>query len=146
MIIDIGKHIRCVFKNGTVIEGIVKEWVIGSVQLQSLNDESIMIILHPEEDIMLIKVLADEPEEPAEEEKDAPPLKEEIVAKLEEIRTEEDTDLQGKSIAELKQLVKAQERQIIANKIKEHYPSAHAPHKPNYGSQVEFLPRGRGRR
>lgn len=141
MIVDEGKHIRCVFKNGTIIEGIVKEWTTGSVQLQSLNDESIMIILHPEEDIMLIKVLADKPEESGEE-KDALPLKEEIVAKLEEIRAEEDTDLQGKSIAELRQLVKTQEKQIIANKIKEHFPS-HTSRKSNYGSQVDLLPRGR---
>lgn len=145
MIIDTGKHIKCVFKNGTIIEGIVKEWTTGQVHLQSLNDESTMIILHPEDDIMLIKVLADKSEESTEE-KGAPPLKEEIVAKLEEIRSEEDVDLQTKSIAELKQLVKTQEKQIITNKIKEHFPSAYVASKPNYSSQIDSLPRGKRRR
>jgi len=142
MIIETGKHVKCVFKNGTVIEGIVIDWLAGQVQLRSLNDESMMIITHPEEDIMLIKVLTDKPAEKQED--NSPPLAEEIKEKLEEARSQEDPELQGKTIAELKQMVRAQERQMIANKIKHHFPSAYAPHKPNYGSQIDLIPRRRG--
>jgi hypothetical protein len=139
MIVDAGKHVKCVFKNGTVIEGIVIDWLVGQVQLQSLNDESIMIITHPEEDIMLIKILADKPSEKIE----SSALQEEIKEKLEEAHSQEDSELQDKTITELKQLVRSQEKQIIANKIKEHFPSAYVPHKPNYGFQIDLLPRSR---
>lgn len=137
--IEIGKHIKCVFKNGTIIEGIVKDWSPGNVQIESLNDQSIMIIMHPDEDIMLIKVL---PEQTAEEPKTGDALREEIAIKLKEAR-EENPELQEKPLKELRQLVITQEKQIIANKIKEHFPSAYKPHKPNYGSQMDLLPPGR---
>ena len=140
MIIDSGKHIKCVFKNGTVIEGIVKEWASGSVELESLNDQSLMIIMHPEEDIMLIKVMPEVPaEEPAPAEES--PLKEEIIAKLEEAQKEEDPELQNKSLEELRKMVLTQERKILVNKIKTHFPSG--PQKSNYSSQMDVLPTGR---
>jgi len=58
--------------------------------------------------------------------------------------SELDQELQSKSITQLKQLVKIQEKKIIANKIREHFPSAYVPHKPNYISQIDLLPRGKG--
>jgi len=63
------QHVRCIFRNGTLIEGIVKEWQPSGAQLQSLNDESILIIPHPDQDIILIKVLPKSFNKNAEEEK-----------------------------------------------------------------------------
>jgi hypothetical protein len=140
MIIDIGKHVKCVFKNGAVVEGIVKEWASGQVKLESLNDQSIIIIIHPEEDIMLIKILPDISIEKVDE---PPSLRNEIVSKLEEVRKEGNSELQGKNLKDLRKMVIAQEARIIANKIRTHFPSAYKPHKPDYSAQMDLLPRGR---
>lgn len=143
MIPQVGQHIKCIFRNGTIIEGLVENW--GPVaQLRSLSDQSLMIICHPAEDIMMIKIVP-EPLEEQVKECLATPMREEIVEKLEEIRAETDTDLQSKSIVELRNLVGKQEREIISKKIKENFPSAYSPHKPSYGSQMDLLPRGRKR-
>jgi predicted Holliday junction resolvase-like endonuclease len=146
MIIDTGKYIKCVFKNGTVIEGIVKQWTAGDVQLQSLQDQSIMIILHPEDDIMLIKIMPDISSATVEKTDQTSPLKEEIIAKLEEVQaTAENPELQKESLKDLRNMVVNQEKQIIANKIKEHFPTQSSG-KTNYNSQADTLFRGRGGR
>ena len=56
MIPQIGQHVKCVLRTGAMAEGIVKFWE-NTVQLQSLDGESILIIPHPADDIILIKVL-----------------------------------------------------------------------------------------
>lgn len=143
------KHVRVVFRNGTIIEGIVKEWVSNYVELRSLSDESIMIIAHPEEDIMLIKVL---PDKPVKEPKSAvEEMADKIRAKAAEIvenppQTEEQAELQQKSIAELKRMVTEQDRKMIRKRIRDHYPSAYQPRKAGYGNQIDMIPPGAVRR
>lgn len=145
MLPDTGKHVRVVFRNGTVIDGIVKEWVSNYVQLESLTDQSMIIITHPEEDIMLIKILLD------------PPAKSESVPEKQQIRkladqllevpeTEAQADLQQKSMAELKRMVVDQDRKMIQRKIREHFPSGYTPHKPDYGRQIDMIPPAARRR
>lgn len=150
MIIPIGsgKHVKVVFKNGTVIEGIVKEWVSNYVELQSLNDESIMIIAQPEEDIMLIKVLPDKPAKNPEVNESAE--KEQIRQKLKEVeeppQTEEAAVLQQKNIAELRRMVVEQDKKMIQRKVRDHFPSGYTPHKPDYGNQIDMIPPGARKR
>jgi hypothetical protein len=135
--IDKDKHIKLVFKNGTVAEGIVQSWTKENATLQSIYDGSQIIVMHPEKDIQLIKVMPDNVEQIVEEpvapyEENADAVKENIREKVREIQAEaaaamEDNinpnDLNSKSIEELRKMVILQDRQIIANKIRQHFPS-----------------------
>ena len=145
MIPQLGQHIKCIFKNGTIVEGIVEEWLATSVILKSLSDQSLMIILHPNDDIMMIKILVNEPEENSENIPDPPDtepefIQQQIRAKLKELeKPTENLELQNKNITELKQLAKEQDKQIMINKIKEHFPSHLRPSKSNYAAQSNVV-------
>jgi hypothetical protein len=144
MILQFGQHVKCIFRNGTIVEGIVEEWTTNSVHLRSLSDQSLLIILHPDEDIMLIKVM---PEALVEEESMAEvpavthPIREKIRAKLKEVEQPmDDAELQNKTVAELRLLAIEQEKQILVNKIKEHFPGGSAgSKKSNYVSQAAIV-------
>lgn len=129
-----GTRVKVLLRNNTIVDGIVQEWG-ETIKLQSLNDQSYMIILHPKEDIILIKVF---PENSSEE----------IVTVSEEVQTELEQQFQQvleqpsedssrlKSLAELRELLVSQERQIIANKLKQHHIGQ--PRKVEYGSPRFF--------
>jgi hypothetical protein len=128
--VDKGQHVKCFLRSGMVLEGIVEESTGAQVVLRSLNDEGLMIIHRPSEDIMLTKVLP-EPEAPEdieiEPEPQTPenkaPAKEQIKAKLREALEAESPELQNMSLEELRHLVVEQEKQIIAQKKREHFGS-----------------------
>lgn len=146
-----GQRVKCVFKNGMVVEGIVEQWepTVTAV-LKSLSDESILIIPRPLEDIMLIKVfpVLTQAEQIAEKIKRQPPVErwedqERANYDLESMRDEfrerlygneekfkevvKETDHldpeQVKSLAELRVELNKQEKEIISRKLKEHHPT-----------------------
>jgi hypothetical protein len=134
MIPKTGQHVKIILRNGAMAEGILEEWFANEVQLKSLDGESILIITHPNEDIMLIKVfLEKKPEEdesaPTEEEADA-------FASQFEDAPDEKTDpfdpMKNMSLAQLRIEKMKQERKIIAEKLKDHSPST-GPGKVQYG-------------
>jgi hypothetical protein len=133
------QHVKCIMRTGAMVEGIVQEWTPHEVQLLSLDAESILIIPHPAEDIMLIKIIVGMPKI------DLP-----IVDKVEnttEVVTsngawEVDGEIAGlerkfqeaknlpsddperlKTLAELRILMAEQEKKIITEKMRNHYPS-----------------------
>lgn len=72
MIPETGQHVKCMLRNNTIIEGIVEEWYGNYVKLMSLDKGSIFIIHHPEQDIILTKIVfdddvAEDVKEPAEQ-------------------------------------------------------------------------------
>jgi hypothetical protein len=138
MIPQIGQHIKCFFRNGAVIEGIVESWDI-TATLRSFNDQSLLIIPHPKEDIMLIKIL---PLKEIVKTADIEPLPVEgpqvIKNKLQEVREIIEPELKNKSIKELQRLIIDQEKKIVEKKIKQHY-SGSSGSKTNYSSQIDFL-------
>jgi hypothetical protein len=136
--IDKDKHIKLVFKNGTVAEGIVQSWTKENATLQSIHDGSQIIVMHPEKDIQMIKIMPDHVEDQTlaptneeivvQQEQPYDAIKENIREKVREIQTAvaeniDPNDLQSKSIEELRKMVVEQDRQIIANKIRQHFPS-----------------------
>jgi hypothetical protein len=145
------QHVKCIFRNGTIVEGMVEEWVPGTVHLRSLSDQSLMIILHPDEDIMMIKVIPDPEEEIVVQDNAEDEIKsnsslgqvqEQIRSKLKEVEDNKDPELEKLSVAELKRLAAEQEKKIIVDKIKEHFPGG-TSRKANYASQLDFLPPGK---
>lgn len=151
MIPKTGQHVKIVFRNGTVTEGIVEGWFNNVVQLKALDGESNLIITNPEQDIMLIKVWDEKFEEPQPEPTMPEPPRWEDEEKAnystESLRKEFQERLYGKdqtfeeaaathdpsnpddrkSLAELRVELAKQERKIIAEKLREHRPSAYKP-------------------
>ncbi len=127
--VDKGQYVKCFLRSGMVLEGIVEESTGAQVVLRSLNDDSLMIIHRPGEDIMLTKVMpvevegAVEPETELKPEQTIPEVKVQIKAKLHEVLDAEDPELQSMSLEELRHLVVEQEKQIIAQKKREHFGS-----------------------
>lgn len=111
--IEIGQHIKCIFHNGTLVEGIVESWTPEESVLKSLIDESRLIIPNTSRDIMFIKVVA-----PPENKKIVLP---QIDQDIEEVRKEPISDLKNKRLADLKILKSKAEKDIVANKLKEHH-------------------------
>ena len=141
MIPSPGQHVRVLFRNGVSMDGIVEEWYGNYAQLKSTTDESTIIITNPTQDIMVIKILPDEDSEEKEPIFIPDPPSEELEQVEAELHNE--LDLRNKKLADLKIMANEAERQIIANKLKSHAPGGYVPHKPNYGSQIDLLPRGR---
>ncbi len=137
MKIENGQHVKYFLRNGMVLEGIVEEDTPSQVILKALDGQSIMILHHPAEDIMMTKVVLVEnsveiPEEPQAEPTE---MQEQIKGKLHEAQQlPEDSELQKKTIAELRQLVLEQERQIIAQKKREHFGTAGAAKLTQYST------------
>jgi sRNA-binding regulator protein Hfq len=120
MIPPLKSRVKILLRNNTITEGIVQEWS-DTVKLQSLDDKSYMIILHPKEDIILIKVYLNNS------------LKEEISSNSEESQNELEQKFQQtleqpsddpnriQSLAELRILLDKENRQMIVNKLKSHH-------------------------
>jgi hypothetical protein len=116
--IDPGQHIKCILRNSTVVEGIVIEW--GAIlQLQSLDGESLLIVHHPEEDIVLTKVVltSDDVEQEESEKIESPDFQQQFQRA---VAQENEIDLRTKSLVELRQLQAKQTKKIIARKLKDH--------------------------
>lgn len=111
--IETSKHIKCIFHNGTLIEGTVESWSSEESVLKSLIDESRLIIPNTSRDIMLIKVVA-----PQEKKQVVLP---QLDQDIEKVRKEPISDLKNKRLAELKILKSKAEKDIVANKLKEHH-------------------------
>lgn len=134
------EHVKCFLRNSTVIEGIVISWSANEIQLQSLDQESILIIHNPAQDIVLTKVLLSDAPDQLPENLPAKPKFSERTATLEEAfellaAEEPEVDpmaLAAKSTAELKVELAIQERRILAKKLKNHH-FTEAPGKIAYG-------------
>lgn len=141
--IEPGKHVKLFLRNGMVLEGIVEKDTAAEVVLKALDGESLMILHRPTEDIMMTKVMLTE--QIVEEEKPpAPPSEfhEKVTAKLNEIKeAEHDLGLKEKTIAELKQMAHDQERQILAQKRREHFGTAGSAKLTQYSTPMSTVGR-----
>lgn len=136
-------HVKVLFRNGTLIEGIVLEWYGNYAVLKSIVDESTMIITNPDEDIMLIKIIPpkdetktiplDGPRSPEEVFRD-PPKWAPPAGRNTEDKTPENNPFdvdRNKTLAELHAMKAQEERDIIAKKLRTHFPTT--VRRPEYG-------------
>lgn len=127
---EVGQHVKCFLRNSTVLEGKVENWTKDEVVLKSLDDQSILIIHRPLEDIMMTKVVLIELSQIVEDKiKSIPESQEKIKHKLHEVLAEpsEDPEIQKKSIAELRAMVIEQDKKIITQKQQVHFPTSGTP-------------------
>lgn len=131
MILQSGQRVKCILRNGTTVEGVVDEWYGNEAQLRSFDGKSILIITRPAEDIMLIKIILEDPEEKENILPPKYPAKEVEQNPIETTHDVYNVD-HNKSLAELKIDLAAQERRIIAEKLREHRPSIQGAGKVAY--------------
>lgn len=126
-----GQHVKCFLRTGNVVEGIVEVWDV-PVILKTLDGTSQMIIHSPMQDIMLTKVvLVEEPTVQERQQTIAEKIKEQTI---EEKRSEPDPmDLNAMTKAQLHVELVEQERQIVADKLKTHFPDSSVPRRKTYG-------------
>lgn len=117
-------RVKVLLRNNTVAEGIVKEWG-ESIKLQSLDEQSYMIILHPNEDIILFKVFLEGNSEEmkiSSKYESREETKTELENRFQQVLDQPSDDANRiKSLAELRLLLAQEDRQIIANKLKQHH-------------------------
>lgn len=133
----IDQHVQILLENNMILEGVVKQWDNHQVILSALDDSSTSIILHPHEDIRVVKIIGkltenvkndlsqtEVKQEPEKETEKNPEIKksiEELQNKFEEVyKMPSDNELRVKTLAELKSELIKQEKLMIANKLKEH--------------------------
>lgn len=119
MIPQVGMHVKCILRTGAIAEGIVENWYQNEVHLTSLDGESLLVITHPDEDIMLIKIIL----------KSSTQLPEPTLVPKMKLQDEfqivyeqpSNSDLRIKKMAELKIMMAEQEKRILTEKMKDHH-------------------------
>lgn len=126
MIPQSGQQIKCIFRNGATAEGIVDEWSEHTAKLRSLDGQSILIIMRPTEDIMLIKVLLSDN---LKINAPLPTISQELEMQIDSQDEEESIPINpfnpdyNKKLVELRKELANQEKRIIVEKLREHRPS-----------------------
>jgi hypothetical protein len=113
---NVGHDVLCYLHNSTILEGIVKEWNENYIHLISKNNESI-IIYYPMDNVLFVKIK--HKEKPNKEYNEIKKEYNEIKKEYNETIKQPTSDLRNKKIADLKILLNEQEKEILANKLKE---------------------------
>jgi hypothetical protein len=126
--IEVGKHVKYFLRNGMVLEGFVEKDTPSECILKSIDGKNLLIVHRPTEDILLTKVLLEEPEIVEEKVVETPKklteTQQEVRDKLQQvIRPTGEPELVKLNIKQLRVLVQEQDKQIIAQKKKEHFGS-----------------------
>lgn len=130
----VGQHVKCILRTGAMAEGIVEEWLDDVVQLRSLDGESVLIIPHPNDDIILIKIVLsmvkidspviNEINDSADviDSRGVQIIEGELNQKYQEaIALPIEDPKRVKTLAELRIMMAAQEKKIISEKVKNHH-------------------------
>jgi len=127
------QHVKIIFKNSITIEGIVLQWDPEAEEykfvLKALDDNSLFII-NGQEDILIIKIVDNSERENMQEAVQEELQKEEELEKnFEEIKEQVDEvyekprhdlgDIQ--SLVNLRKKLAESEKQLIANKLRQHH-------------------------
>lgn len=108
-------HVKLLLINNIIIEGVVQDWSDTSVKLLSLDGSSISIITHPEDDIRVIKLVNEALKKDGIKNNHV-----ELEKKIDSTYQTTDDELRLKTLVELKKDLIKQEKEIIANKLKNH--------------------------
>ena len=116
------KKVKLLLSGNIIVEGVVKSWNANSVHLISLDGSSTSIITHPNEDIRVIKVFEDKVEDVELPKNNVSKVTaSNLQNKFEEMYKQPVSDnLRLKKLVDLKKDLIQQEKEIIANKLKEH--------------------------
>lgn len=110
-----GQFVKLIFRNGAQAEGFVESWTNTKAILSSEDKTSSLIIMDVSEDVMLVKIMqAPKPIKQLEKENEI------IKDEFDEAKGAPfNEDLKLKKLADLKDLMRKQEKNIISAKLKE---------------------------
>ena len=128
------QHVKCIFRNGTLVEGIVESWSDEEVILLSLDRQSMLILPKPNDDIMLIKIVLSDNSEELKLNK--PKLPKTELQQALDILVDKPTDTPGRieTLAELRIQLAEAEKAVITEKLQEHHVGT--PNVTKYGSHI----------
>ncbi len=117
-----GAHVKCLLRNNAMVEGIVEEWYGNFVKLISLDRTNIFIIHHPEEDIVLTKIILDDDIAEKEELDRKPPAEPSsgLEEQFQEVYESPSDDLRVKRLAELRIEMAKHDKEIVAKQLRNH--------------------------
>lgn len=114
-----GDRVKCLLRNNTLAEGIVKIWDNNLVQLLSFDEQSLLIIHHPQDDIILTKIILCY--DPSPHKDKVVPINNELEQQFEKAYEEpSNKPFRLQKLTELRALLAEQDKNIIANKLKVH--------------------------
>lgn len=117
----VNKHVQILLQNNMILEGTVVEWSPHQVVISSLDDESTSVILHPKEDIRVVKIIGKQNTENVQKLEAPEKKKIKLEQKFDETyQMPSDNNLRLKKLAELKSELIEQEKLMIASRLKEH--------------------------
>jgi len=127
-----GQFIKVIFRNGTTLEGFVKNWSDTKATLTSEDKTTSLIIMNVSEDVMLIKIM-EPPKTIKELENETIKLEEEF----EEVKAAPSADeLRLQKLADLKKLMIEQDKKIVSEKVKTHTSEGPQPVQYKYPSFI----------
>jgi len=129
------QHVKCFMRSSMILEGIVEEWSEKEIVLKSLDGDSIMIVHHPAEDVILTKIIINNSaEKPTQE---LPKIAGQIAEKLKDIiQSNENPEINKLNLDQLRILSKRQDAKIIAEKKKEHFGEIGNVKMPEYSNPI----------
>lgn len=122
MIPQVNQYVKCLLRNNVVIDGLVQKWESEHVELKSLDGKSLMILTRPQDDIVMIKIMLEDPPAEKETKSNAELQKTDLETKFEEVYNQSsDTIDRNQNLASLKKMLIEQDKQIVINKLKQHH-------------------------
>jgi hypothetical protein len=116
---QVGQFVKLIFRNGTLMEGIVQQWSKTRSVLKSESSDDILVILQTEQDLLAYKIVASYISP-----KELPHRLNQLEQQFEETRQQPSTDdLRLQSLAQLKVAMIQHEKKMVANQLKHHLPT-----------------------
>jgi hypothetical protein len=116
---QVGQFVKLIFRNGTLMEGIIQQWSKTRSVLKSESSEDILVILQTEQDLLAYKIVASYISP-----KELPHRLNQLEQQFEETRQQPSTDdLRLQSLAQLKVAMIQHEKKMVANQLKHHLPT-----------------------
>jgi hypothetical protein len=135
MIPNKGQYVKIIFRNATQAEGVVETWTDQQSVLRASDGESLLVINRTAEDVMAYKIVINHTSSNKQTFND---LTNEFQETYEQPSA---SDLRLKKLGQLRGLMVEQEKHIIANKLREHVPSAPLNMGARYGHPFIKKPR-----
>jgi sRNA-binding regulator protein Hfq len=116
---QVGQFVKLIFRNGTLMEGIIQQWSNLKSVLKSESSDDLLVILNTEQDLLAYKIIVSylSPRE-------VPLRLSQLEQQFEEVYQQPSADeLRLQSLAQLKTAMIQQEKKIVSNRLKQHIPT-----------------------
>lgn len=122
--INKGDYVQCFLNSTALVEGVVEEFNDNFIKLLCEDKTSYIIVYNPKQNITFIKVMSTKPTSPSlKDDEEFHLLNKEFNDELNNVpQSTEELDLKNAKLTQLKILLNKKEKEIIANKLKNHSP------------------------